>query len=87
MKHILAIAAGAVLLGAATMPSLATPPAPTCTETSSHRSDASVPSICAVADTKDNHPTWYRDGGYCNGGTATTNVTATSNQTCVLPPG
>lgn len=82
MKHVLGIAAALVLLGAATMPSLAIPLP--CTEVSSHRSDASAPPICGAADTKDKHPTWYRDGGYCNGGTATTNVTAITNRTCIV---
>lgn len=25
-----------------------------------------VPPQCAQQATKDEHPTWYRDGGYCN---------------------
>ena len=24
-----------------------------------------IPSVCAKADTKTQHPDWYRDGGYC----------------------
>ena len=63
MKHLLAIGGLVALFGAAS-PAFAICP----TDVFHPDVDASLPAVCKLAATKDAHPEWYRDGGYCTGG-------------------
>ena len=77
MKYVLGLAATLALFGAATLPALAGQSL--CVITTNHVTNSILPPICLVSDSKENHPDWYRDGGYCAGGANTAEVTASSN--------
>lgn len=80
MKYLLAIGSVIALFSVATVPAQAA----LCPSVSSHTASTSpTPHDCALPDTKTKHPDWYRDGGYCNGGTTVTQeVTGNSHFVC-----
>ena len=83
MKYVLAIGSVIALFSVATLPAQATFLCPSVT---SHTSSTSpMPHVCVLPDTKTTHPDWFRDGGYCNGGT-TIAQEVTGNSHVVCPP-
>ncbi len=82
MKSVFTIAFAVAMFNFATLPAEAIQG---CTVSYSQGTVAVLPPVCALPETKVNHPKWYRDGGYCDGGAYAT-ASGPSHLTCPKGP-
>ena len=82
MKFLAPIATAAALMLAASAPGYAMP-IEVCQQTQLPTA-GSLPPQCALDETKQKHPSWYRDGGYCDTGSTLPDI-GIQSEDCIIP--